>query len=145
MLGEFLYGLTPKDAITQPVLQRRLEFTFASAAALLVSAQGPIVPQDKVFLVQHIAVSANAGAGQLTVDTSVSVVDSVSGATVVAVIPPTPQTASRLSGQAVQVEFLLMPGERLQAAGDFNLAGVANGLGLHVIGLYLPKGNLQLR
>jgi len=145
MLGEFLYGLTQKDAITQPVLQRRIEFTFASTAALLVSVQGPIVPQDKAFLVQHVTVSANAGAGQLTVDTSVSILDSVSGATVVAVIPPTPQTASRLSGQAMQVEFLLMPGERLQAAGDFNLAGVANGVGLHVIGIYLPKGNLQLR
>ena len=144
MLGEFLYGLTQKDAQTQPVLQRTLATVLTSQAAVSVSATITPVPNDKVLFVTLASAQCNAGAGQTTDDVRIVIEDDVGNS--IGTIGRAHTAANLFHNLNLDsLNVVLMPGERLRATGTFNAAGVANLVFLTVHGFMLPRGNLQLR
>lgn len=147
MIGEFLYQLTAKDVISQPVLQRVTLLNGAAAAAVNVDISFPAVPGDRVFWVTHCQSAVIPGAGQIGQRLEWNVIDSVGNNLLSgpAITFNPALAAAQIASHSWTTELLLMPGEVLRARGVFSAGGVANTLSAAAFGIFLPKGNLQLR
>lgn len=145
MLGEFLFALTPKDAITQPVIQRRINTGSGSASATTVTVDLPPVPPDKIELVKHITIRGFAGAAQTVTQFRAYIVDSVGPNIFMQVISLRTVTPVQFDDLGVMVNLTLMPGERIRVLVSFNAGAAANSAEGNTHGLLLPKGNMQLR
>lgn len=143
MIGEFLYALTTKDVISQPVLQRVLQRQGNSGAAVNVDALLPAVPPDRAFVVTNINGIGLAGAAQTTQRLEWNIISE--GVDIASLVVWTPNPALQNWGDHAQVDLLLMPGEQLRCRGVFSAAGASNTVSAGAVGVFLPKGNLQLR
>jgi hypothetical protein len=141
MLGEFLYQLTAKDAITQPVMQRKVEQLGLAAAALTVDADFEVIPQDRVAILTNLFVIATAGAAQLVTDVRATVRQST---TQIAGINYKP-SGLVADGFGYDCQYLLWPGEFVRIRGTFDAAVDTNIISASIQLVYIPKGNLQLR
>ena len=143
MLGDFLYALTVKDQITQPVLQRRLDTTRAQLANAIVVVDGPEVPLDRWARLSHISVDFVSGAAQTISSYDAFIVDSAGNEQTTLMRAYFPAIANFADWDHLDV--LLGPGERLRARGFFNAGAAVNTGNLDAVMMLLPKGNLQLR
>lgn len=146
MLGEYLYGLTPKDAAASPVVQRALLVKSAAGAATEVDADFAAQNTDTVFLCRSLVIRATPGAGQ-TVRTWIWQLRDAGGATIadLAAANNNPAIAAAINvGQSFEGTWLIMPGEQLRAAVLFSAGGVSNAVLAYATGFYLPRGNIQL-
>jgi hypothetical protein len=142
MIGEFLYQLTAKDAITQPVIQRRFNRARVSAAATVVNVDLLPVPGEYVEVVTHINISCAAGAAQ-TLTRALCVVRDPQGNDIFNVFLA--QSGIQFDDRGMKVELVLFPGELLRVTGVFNAGANANAVIGNAHGYILPKGSLQLR
>lgn len=145
MIGEFLYALTGKEANTQPVLQRVLRRAITTIAATTATANLEPVPLELCWHVTHLNVLAGAGAAQTCSSWRVEIEDENGNflAEVWRSIPDAAAVQSR--GDARQVDFILMPRERLVVDGFFSAGANPNTVSLDAFGVFMPRGNLQLR
>lgn len=144
MIGEFLYSLSAMEAASAPVLQRYRERVTLSAAAVTVEAIGTPVPADKFCLVLCCTAETVDGAGQTTSRLVVAINDEPrTFSCIVAHSFGSSANGSFLASQFSSV--LVGPGERLVAAATFSSGVNPNQVTLDATGLYIPKGNLQLR
>lgn len=144
MLGEFLYALTRKDALTQPVMQRLVQLQGGGAAAVNVDVALPAVPQDRVFVVTQLQGAGIAGAAQTT--QRLDWVILADGANAIASITSwTANPAIQVFADGESINIVLWPGEQLRCRGVFSAGGASNTVSCGAIGFLLPKGNLQLR
>lgn len=148
MLGDFLYRLAQHEARAQPVHQRvaigvKPSLNVALAAANVTSLPF-LVPADKIAIISSVLATGAAGAAQTCdrLDLSLNVNNS---------LDTIAQVASQLFGTLnarvtwFPNRLVLMPNESLTVFGLFNAGAAVNTVGLHVTGLLLPKGNVQLR
>jgi hypothetical protein len=144
MIGEYLYQLTTKDAITAPVLQRKHKQTTASSGSVSVSATDDVTPNDKVLVVTNVSAEAISGAAQTSGDVRVVLEDDV-GNSLGTIGRQTGAPLAVFSLALTGLALVLFPGERLRATGTYNAGAAANTTSITVHGFFLPKGNLQLR
>jgi hypothetical protein len=144
MIGEYLYQLTTKDAITAPVLQRKHKQTTASVGSVSVSATDDVTPNDKVLVVTNVSAEAISGAAQTSGDVRVVLEDDV-GNSLGTIGRQTGAPLAVFSLALTGLALVLFPGERLRATGTYNAGAAANTTSITVHGFFLPKGNLQLR
>jgi len=144
MIGEYLYGLTEKDARTQPVLQRFTSKFTLTGLNVLLSPQFPPVPNDKIFVLTNMVVHALAGAAQTCTGWRVDIEDET-GALITTIAREVGTAALERAQTYVGLNVMLMANEHLEADVNFNLAGASNEASLFACGYFIPKGNLQQR
>jgi hypothetical protein len=144
MIGEYLYQLTTKDAITAPILQRKHKQTTAAVGSVSVSATDDVTPNDKVLVVTNVSAEAISGAAQTSGDVRVVLEDDV-GNSLGTIGRQTGAPLAVFSLALTGLALVLFPGERLRATGTYNAGAAANTTSITVHGFFLPKGNLQLR
>lgn len=143
MIADFLYALSEMEAASAPVLQRYRERFTLSAAAAQVTAVGTPVPRDKFCVVLCVTAEATEGAGE-TVNGMVVAINDETNTFSTRIAYASLIGTARLTSTFNFV--LLAPGERLVCSGEFSPGGPsANQVSCDAIGLYIPKGNLQLR
>lgn len=144
MLGEFLYQLTTKDAITAPVLQRVIQRGGDTQALATVPVVLPVVPHEMMFVVRNLSLIGIAGAAQTVSRLEWNILaDGANDLGAIGVSTPNPAVATW--GFSEFKEFILMPGESLRARGFFNAGAAANTISATAIGMFLPKGTMQFR
>lgn len=144
MIADFLYALSEMEAASAPVLQRYRERFTLSAAAVQVTAVGTPVPRDKFCVVLCVTAETVPGAAQTDVSLVVAINDETNTfSTRIAYAFGSSTVGAFLASQFDYV--LLAPGERLVAAAEFSAGANPNQVSCDAIGLYIPKGNLQLR
>lgn len=141
MIGDFLYLLSDMEARSAPVLQRFMNFVQFSDAAVVVDADSPAVPADKYLLLQNVVGVPTPGGAQTIVQSHLLIIDAIGTTLLILDRSPAGVGQLRLNGNQV----LLAPGERIRFTSQFSAGAVANTCSVHVIGIFLPKGNLQLR
>lgn len=147
MIGEQLYGLNLKEAVSAPVIGRPLmSQTVVLANATVQTTDLMIVPDDQILLLQDFCFVAQGGGGQtvttmvlrIWADTNLVVpvhfLENTAGLAV----------ASRTIARSLS-NCLVMPGELVHAIATFNAGVAANTIVVSLIGLMLPRGNLQFR
>lgn len=146
MIGEFLYGLSPMEAVSAPVMQRRHQFIDSGAiVAVSIANDHETVPLDKIAIVKNICIEGIGGAAQNTISWTCTIIDA-SGNNLGLVFFKVPDHAlALLDGHTWTGELILFPGEHIRARATFSAGGVANQVQSSVHMFYLPKGTLQLR
>jgi hypothetical protein len=146
VIGEWIYGLTPRDQ-QQAQCESVSQDTGALTSTLISWGTGFSVPTDRCMLLQSAAMFAQGNGGQLAL--GVFLIVAPPG------VPGTaPPTFTRLCGEspaaaraliAIDRQFndlLILPGSRILAFGSFDASAVANTLRLWVTGLLIPRGNI---
>ena len=145
MIGDALYGLTPKELRSQPVMQRAIRQAEVSLAATTVTANLDSVPLELLFHVTHLNVFCFGGGAQTVTSFRVELQDE-NGVTIAEVWRSTPDGAAvGQRGDAKMVDLLLMPRERLSLSGFFSAGAAVNLVALDAFGLFVPRGNVQHR
>jgi hypothetical protein len=144
MIGDWLYQLTAKDAISQPVMQRVVQGNGGGALAVNVDVLLPVVPPDRVFAVSQLVGYGTAGAAQTTLRLEWNLIaDGVNS--IASITGWTANPAIQVFGHGQTVQLVLWPGEQLRLRGVFSAGGANNVVSAGAFGFFLPKGNLQLR
>ena len=145
MIGEFLYALSRMEAVTAPVIQRRLDNVGVSLANVAVTVDGPPVPPEKWGLLTYISIDINSGAAQTCSNFDVFIVDQAGNEQITLLQDYFAPALANIARNEGHMEVYLTPGERLRARGFFNAGAAANSVNLDAHLLLIPKGNLQLR
>jgi hypothetical protein len=140
---EFLYQLSARDQqVTwlDPLIQDQ-----ATTALLADISVDITVPDARILVLKNLTSQALPGAAQ-----------NVSTFHLLSLVPPTPGTNSielTLIRNALAVgvnsiltwtgDVLVPPGWRVRARAVFNAAAAANTVGLDVVGILIPVGNIQ--
>lgn len=143
MLGDFLYRLTDKDAISQPVLQRGLLSGGGNVAAVNVDVLLGPIPADRVFQCTNLSAIGIGGGAQTLGRLDWVIFDGLNALVNAANWSPNPPINTW--GNSAACDFYLWPGEYLRCRGVFSAGAIANVVSAGAIGMYLPKGTLQLR
>lgn len=142
MIGEFLYGLTPQEAVSAPVLQPASDRRNQAGQALAIISFVWEVPFDKVLLLTNLDYNANSG-GTGSINTALThVLDPAQNI----LYTPHINDGSGLIQFSLAVNFgtpvILMPKELLTMQVFFSDA-VNNSFIAAWHGILLPKGTLQ--
>lgn len=145
MIGEFLYGLTIKEQISAPVIQRWRDSNGAIANLTQINIDFAPVPVGMVLAPRQLANHSVPNAGVVVTGANWTV---YAGNNFIGSLAE----FSNWGGPAGQKRWsspidgvLLFPGERLRLSGYFDLIGVANEIGGTYWGLLFPQGTLQMR
>ena len=148
MLPFWLYQLTPKDALGNPVARRFS--TFRAYAAASVSPSGAIYTQtnaDEVLVIGHSGIQATPGAAQNFLSARIVLVDTTTQAElgcVQGVYNPLLAVARRFESSAIVGEGLVVfAGEAVYIVGAFDAGAASNSVTGYLSGFIIPRGTLQ--
>lgn len=142
MIPDFLYQVPSVKDWQGGMIQFvcRQSSTTVSAAAVDIDLYE--VPQDKVLAVQVLKARGNPGAGQICSSVGLRIL----GAEFVA-IHSAPEVENATADLRVHANFTgplwVPPGSVVSAAAAFDSAVAANQLTFSVVGILIPRGNLQ--
>lgn len=144
MIGELLYQLSQMEERSAPVIQRYVERATATQAGVTVTALTNPVPLDKYLIVSAACLLATSGAAQTTQFLTIGMqTPGLAGIGLARLVSPSALLQQALFGQWEGV--LLSPGDVMTGSATFSAAANPNQITLDVIGLLIPKGNLQIR
>lgn len=143
-LGSQLYSLSPKELRSAPVLQRVIRREQANVALATVTLNTPPVPLEMIWHLTHLNVYTSSGAAQTTTGWRVEIEDE-NGNLISELWRNEGGGAVGSRGDAFDLDVLLMPRERLTLDAFFNAGAAANFASLDAIGIFMPRGTIQLR
>jgi len=149
---EFLYTLQPQEAVSAPVAQRFTRRVLPAAAAQAAfNVEMFQCPLDKIAIVTAWSAIGAPGAAQNVSLFTARIQDDVFN--VLYEHRETTQSRFNANGAAViegdffedTCEWIIMPSERFELGITFNAGAAANTVNFHCMGIFIPKGTLQLR
>jgi len=145
VIGDVLYGLTPKELVSAPVIQRFAQRGSNLLAAVSVSGAIAQVPGDMILRLTDFSIIADGGAAQTVTGLAVSVMADDTFVTVVHTLLEELDLAALSVTRRFQCDVMMMPDEVILAIANYSAAVAANGLRLSALGYMLPRGNTQFR
>lgn len=144
MIGDLLYGLTEKEGVSAPVLQRHTEGNASSVAATAIVIATAAVPVGIAWNVRHLYVRAAPGAAQTVVDVFTRQYANDGLDEIIGIV-----TSEMYAGIGNnrwwhgEVDLWLLQDELLVATANFSASAAANRLELQCFGWRVPVGTLQ--
>jgi len=146
-LGDFLYQLQHQEAVSGPAPQRGILVASAAGLAAQVDADTIPISSEVAFIIKSLSIRATPGAAQTARTFIVQQLDGANNTLAeLACANNNPAIAANINvGHSWHGEWILMPQERLRASVLFNAGAANNAVLFYVTGIYIPRGNLQLR
>ena len=144
MIGEFLYTLTPKDALTAPVIQRATFTSTSALAAASITIDSLPIPGEMIGLLTYVSAGFSAGAAQ-TATQAVIRLRTTDGNEPLRITEAVIDPAGQFGSIDRLLKIIMMPGEFVRFQGVFSAGAAVNTFRASAHILLMPKGNLQLR
>lgn len=141
-----LYAPTAKDALSGIVPTRFIltDTTGTALAATGVAANYPVVPPDVVRFIDAVSVFVIGGAAQIPTQVNAGYLrNGVIGARVGHTPNPALAAAATYNYAFLDLGWILLPGDQLQALGNFSAGAAANTVGMFAWGFDVPRANIS--
>lgn len=147
-LGDGIYRPSDRDVVTIGAAPARFlfyQFLLNTALAQL-SVSSSNVPGDEVWVIKGFDVSCTPGAAQTVLD-GAAVIRDTSNTIIARLVDFAPPQTSAVAAAQVRLsgvvgDAMVMPGDHLECAVDFNAGANPNSMIWTLYGVRLPRGNI---